>query len=157
MVENFKNISEQHFKDTLRSYIQIPVWCILKHLTVEVFMDTLKSRISKLHIKRSFRGLPGLFFKFSFSVFIPKNFSFTVWCSLRFTGFRFRVFDFRYSRETLLGFRIWYPMRFSVFFYLGSGFSLIWPAIMCNHWLWIAAKPLYAPLVITVSDRLEFW
>ena len=141
MVENFKNISEEHFKDTLQSYIQIPVSCILKHLTVEVFMDTLKSRISKF-LKGHSEVFQGSFLSSAFRCLSQKNFRFSVWCSLRFTGFRFRVFDFRYSRETLLGFRIWYPMRFSVFFYLGSGFSLIWPAIMCNHWLWIAAKPL---------------
>ena len=68
MVENFTNISEERFQDTLQSYIQIPVSCILKHLTVGVFMDTLKSSISKLHIKRSTRGLPRLCYFFS-SVF----------------------------------------------------------------------------------------
>ena len=40
--------------------------------------------------------------------------------------------------------------------YLDSVFSSIQVAIMLLHWSRIAAKPLYAPHVNTVSDRLGF-
>ena len=53
-----------------------------------------------------------------------------------------------------MSFRIWYPIWFSVSSYLGSGFSSFWAAIMRDHWLWMAAKLLYAPLVTTILDRL---
>ena len=42
------------------------------------------------------------------------------------------------------------------FSYLDSVFSSIQAAIMRLHWSRVAAKPLYAPLVNTVSDRLGF-
>lgn len=42
-------------------------------------------------------------------------------------------------------------------FHLGSAFSSILAAIMLFHWSRKAVKPLYAPLVTSVSNRLEFW
>ena len=43
------------------------------------------------------------------------------------------------------------------FSYFDSGFSSTKAVIMRLHWSPKAAKPLCAPLVNTVSDRLRFW
>ena len=85
-----------------------------------------------------------LFFRSVFRFLCQKNFSFSVLlfiAGLRI--FRCLAFGFRFSRKILTGFRIWYPMRFSVFPIWPiwvPGFSSIWAAITRLHWSWIATK-----------------
>ena len=55
-----------------------------------------------------------------------------------------------------MDFQIWYLMWFYVFPIWVPVSLSIWAAIMCLHWSQIAAKPLYAALVTTASDRLGF-
>ena len=69
-------------------------------------------------------------------------------------GFRFSVFVIN---NCLIVFGFGFQCGFRIFLHLDSGFSLIQAAIMCLHWFGIATKPLYAPLVDTVSDLLGFW
>ena len=63
-----------------------------------------------------------------------------------FSVFQRLVFAFRQKHYRDFGF----GMR------TGSGFSSIWAAILRLHWSRIAAKPLYAPFVTNVWDRLGF-
>ena len=83
----------------------------------------------------------GYFFR---SVFVPKKlrfFGFNVHCCLWI--FRYLSFGFRFSRKIPAGFRIWYPMRFSVF-----PIWPIWVPVSLRsewqftrlHWSRIAAK-----------------
>ena len=82
-----------------------------------------------------------LFFR---SVFVPKKlrfFGFSVHCCLRI--FRYLAFGFRFSPKIPAGFRIWYPMQFSVF-----PIWPIWVPVSLRsewqftrlHWSRIAAK-----------------
>ena len=78
---------------------------------------------------------------FGFLVFAPKTSVFGVHCGLRI--FHFLEFGFWFSRKILMGFRIWYPMRFSVFPIWPiwvPDFSSIWAAITRLHWSWIATE-----------------
>ena len=63
-----------------------------------------------------------------------------------FSVFQRLVFAFRQKHYRDFGF----GMR------TGSGFSSIWAAILRLHWSRIDAKPLYAPFVTNVWDRLGF-
>ena len=68
-----------------------------------------------------------------FSIFVPKTVGFTVGvhCGLRI--FCFFAFGFRFLSKIVVCFRIWYPMWFLLFSYLGSGFSSISaPALISN-------------------------
>ena len=94
------------------------------------------------------------------SVFVPKNFGF--WDSVFIEVYGFSVFyhlvsDFR-QKYLSTELRIWSPMWFSDFsIWIPVSLRSRQAAIMRLHWSRIAAKPLYAPLVNTVWDRLGFW
>ena len=81
---------------------------------------------------------------------------FRIACSLRFADILFIGIWFSvFVKNTCLmgfGFDLW-----CAFSYLDSGFSSTKAVIMRLHWSRKAAKPLCAPLVNTVSDRLRFW
>ena len=85
---------------------------------------------------------------------------FGIRCSLRFTDFPsfsiwFPIFRQKYLSIEL---RIWSPMWFSDFsIWIPVSLRSRQAAIMRLHWSRIAAKPLYAPLVNAVWDRLGFW
>ena len=69
-----------------------------------------------------------LFFWIGFSVFVPKNFGFQFWCSLRFADFPFFSIWFSVFAKNTNGFSDLTSdavFGFSYFTYLGSGFSSI--------------------------------
>ena len=96
---------------------------------------------------------------FSRSVFVSKNFgSARIACSLRLTDFLFFGiwFSVFVKNTCLMGFRFDLWCGFLIFL-LGFRFLLDPTVIMRLHWSRIAAKPLCAPPVNAVSDRLRFW
>ena len=77
-----------------------------------------------------------IFFWIGFSVFVPKNFGFQFWCSLRFADFPFFSIWFSVFAKNTNGFSDLISdavFGFSYFTYLGSGFSSIWAAIGRLH------------------------
>ena len=93
-----------------------------------------------------------------FSVFVSikvRFCGFVFYCGLRI--FRFLAFGLRFLSKILLGFRIWYPMWFSVFpFWVPQFLFLLSGNFRLHATQSIAAKPLFAPFVTSVSDRLGF-
>ena len=93
---------------------------------------------------------------FRFFVSIKVRFcGFGFYCGLRI--FRFLAFGLRFLSKILLGFWIWYPMWFSVFpFWVPQFLFLLSGNFRLHATQSIAAKPLFAPFVTSVSDRLGF-
>ena len=107
------------------------------------------------------KGGIGIFYTFLRSVFVLKNLGFRIGWSLLLADFPFFSiwFSVFVKNTCLMGYGFGFRWSFWIVLF---GFRFLFDpsghyAPLRLHWSRIAAKPLYAPLVNTVSDRLGFW
>ena len=104
------------------------------------------------------KGGIGIFYIFLRSVFVLKNLGFRIGWSLLFADFPFFSiwFSVFVKNTCLMGYGFGFRWSFRIVLF---GFRFVFDpsGIMRLHWSRIAAKPLYAPFVNTVSEWLGFW